>query len=80
MQSKSYLAYSKSLALVLLPQVFFDPLWVQVLCGMGLKLKAERLKILEAILKKDFVSCFHFLKTVLGIFSRLTPLEYQVSP
>ena len=50
---------------------------------MGLKLIAERLEILEAILKKDFVSCFYFLKTVLGkikIFSGLTPLEYQVSP
>ena len=52
--------------MVLLRHVFFDPLWVQVLCGMGLKLIAERLEILEAILKKDVVGCFHFLETVLG--------------
>ena len=54
------------MVLVLVLQVASDPLWVKVLCGTGLKLKAERLEILEANFKKDVVSCFHFLKTVLG--------------
>ena len=54
------------MVLVLVLQVVSDPLWVKVLCGTGLKLKAERLEILEAILKKDVVGCFHFLETVLG--------------
>ena len=62
-----YLACSKSLGLVDHPQVFFDPLRVQVLDRHRLHLKVIRLKVLEADTEKDFVCCFYFLNAVLSI-------------
>ena len=62
-----YLARGKSLVLVDHPQVFFDPLRVQVLDRHRLHLKVIRLKVLEADPEKDFVCCFYFLNAVLWI-------------
>ena len=62
-----YLARGKSLVLVDHPQVFFDPLRVQVLDRHRLHLKVIRLKVLEADPEKDFVCCFYLLNAVLWI-------------
>ena len=62
-----YLARGKSLVLVDHPQVFFDPLRVQVLDRHRLHLKVIRLEVLEANTEEDFVCCFYFLNAVLSI-------------
>ena len=62
-----YLARGKSLVLVDHPQVFFDPLRVQVLDRHRLHLKVIRLEVLEADTEKDFVCCFYLLNAVLWI-------------
>ena len=62
-----YLARGKSLVLVNHPQVFFDPLRVQVLDRHRLHLKVIRLEVLEADPEEDFVCCFYLLNAVLWI-------------
>ena len=62
-----YLARGKSLVLVDHPQVFFDPLRVQVLDRHRLHLKVIRLEVLEADPEEDFVCCFYLLNAVLWI-------------
>ena len=62
-----YLARGKSLVLIDHPQVFFDPLRVQVLDRHRLHLKVIRLEVLEADTEKDFVCCFYLLNAVLSI-------------
>ena len=47
-------------------QVFFHPLWVQILDGDSLHLERVRLEILKIAPKEDSVCRVNFLDTILG--------------